>query len=254
MKKRKLAAVLALAVALTVAGCGDKKESTQENTKTETQDTKTETDEATEDITKDAEGHVVAVDVDDISKYVTLGDYKNLEVEVTKSQVTDESVEQYIQQQLSYQPVEVTEDRPVQENDTVNIDYTGYMDGEAFEGGTATDTDLIIGSGQFIDGFESGLIGKKKGEEVTLDLNFPDPYQKNPDLAGKAVQFKVKINKISEPAELTDAWVAENTDLKTADEYKAEIKASLTESAEMEYKNTKKSNLFQALVNVSTIN
>ena len=254
MKKRKLAAVLALAVALTVAGCGDKKESTQENTKTETQDTKTETDEATEDITKDAEGHVVAVDVDDISKYVTLGVYKNLEVEVTKSQVTDESVEQYIQQQLSYQPVEVTEDRPVQENDTVNIDYTGYMDGEAFEGGTATDTDLIIGSGQFIDGFESGLIGKKKGEEVTLDLNFPDPYQKNPDLAGKAVQFKVKINKISEPAELTDAWVAENTDLKTADEYKAEIKASLTESAEMEYKNTKKSNLFQALVNVSTIN
>ena len=170
MKKRKLAAVLALAVALTVAGCGDKKESTQENTKTETQDTKTETDEATEDITKDAEGHVVAVDVDDISKYVTLGDYKNLEVEVTKSQVTDESVEQYIQQQLSYQPVEVTEDRPVQENDTVNIDYTGYMDGEAFEGGTATDTDLIIGSGQFIDGFESGLIGKKKGEEVVLSV------------------------------------------------------------------------------------
>ena len=112
MKKRKLAAVLALAVALTVAGCGDKKESTQENTKTETQDTKTETDEATEDITKDAEGHVVAVDVDDISKYVTLGDYKNLEVEVTKSQVTDESVEQYIQQQLSYQRVEVTETLP----------------------------------------------------------------------------------------------------------------------------------------------
>ena len=83
-----------------------------------------------------------------------------------------------------YKPVEVTEDRAVQQDDTVNIDYTGYMDGEPFEGGADTGADLLIGSGQFISGFEDGLVGHKKGEEVTLDLTFPDPYKQNESLSG----------------------------------------------------------------------
>jgi len=167
--------------------------------------------------------------------------------------VTDDSISEYINEQLTYKPEEITEDRAVQENDTVNIDYTGYMDGKEFSGGSATDTDLLIGSGQFIDGFESGLIGAKKGDEVTLNLKFPDPYQNNPDFSGKDVQFKVKINKISQPAELTDEWVSNNSDVKTVDEYKAEVKATLETSADMEYNNNKKSNLFEALVNKTEI-
>ncbi len=252
MKKKVLIALLALTVAVSAMGCGSKKSDSEDSTKAKTESS-SEDEEAVEEVETDSDGHVVAVDTDDISKYVTLGDYKNLSVTVTKTEVTDDSVSEYINQQLTYQPEEITEDRAVQENDTVNIDYTGYMDGEEFSGGSATDTDLLIGSGQFIDGFESGLIGAKKGDEVTLNLQFPDPYQNNPDLAGKDVQFKVKINKISQPAELTDEWVSNNTDVKTVDEYKAEIKESLEESAKMEYNNNKKSNLFSALANTTEI-
>lgn len=251
MKKKVLIALLALTVAVSAMGCGSKKSDSQGSTKAKTESSSEETE--VEEVSTDSDGHVVAVDTDDITKYVTLGDYKNLSVEVEKTEVTDDSVDEYINEQLTYKPEEITEDRAVQENDTVNIDYTGYMDGEEFSGGSATDTDLLIGSGQFIDGFESGLIGAKKGDEVTLNLKFPDPYQNNPDLAGKDVQFKVKINKISAPAELTDEWVSNNTDVKTVDEYKAEIKESLTESAKMEYNNNKKSNLFEALANSTEI-
>ena len=252
MKKKMLAVLLTVAVSMTAVACGDKAseeqdtETVKETTETAQQDTT-----AAEAVTA-VGGYMKDLNAED---YVTLGEYKGVEVTLDEPEITDEYLDGYIEyvQQNNAVSTPVT-DRAVEMGDVVNIDYVGKIDGVAFDGGSAQGSDLTIGSGQFIDGFESGLIGKKKGEEVTLDLNFPDPYQKNPDLAGKAVQFKVKINKISEPAELTDAWVAENTDLKTADEYKAEIKASLTESAEMEYKNTKKSNLFQALVNVSTIN
>ena len=247
MKKKVLIALLALTVAVSAMGCGSKKSDSEDSTKAKTESS-SEEKETAEEVETDSDGHVVAVDTDDITKYVTLGDYK-----VPKTEVTDDSISEYINEQLTYKPEEITEDRAVQENDTVNIDYTGYMDGEEFSGGSATDTDLLIGSGQFIDGFESGLIGAKKGDEVTLNLKFPDPYQNNPDFSGKDVQFKVKINKISQPAELTDEWVSNNSDVKTVDEYKAEVKATLETSADMEYNNNKKSNLFEALVNKTEI-
>lgn len=215
MKKKLIMALLALSIAVMAAGCGDKK-----SDKSKDDDKKTETSAEDTAVDTNSKGKVVAVDVDDISKYVKLGDYKNLEVTETKTEITDADVEDYISQQLTYKAEEITEDRPVQENDTVNIDYTGYLDGEAFDGGSATDSDLLIGSNSFIDGFESGLIGKSKGEEVTLDLTFPDPYSNNPDLAGKPVQFKVKINAIKAAPELTDEWVKNNTDKQTVDEYK----------------------------------
>ena len=252
MKKKVLIALLALTVAVSAMGCGSKKSDSEDSTKAKTESS-SEEEKTAEEVETDSDGHVVAVDTDDITKYVTLGDYKNLSVEVPKTEVTDDSISEYINEQLTYKPEEITEDRAVQENDTVNIDYTGYMDGKEFSGGSATDTDLLIGSGQFIDGFESGLIGAKKGDEVTLNLKFPDPYQNNPDFSGKDVQFKVKINKISQPAELTDEWVSNNSDVKTVDEYKAEVKATLETSADMEYNNNKKSNLFEALVNKTEI-
>lgn len=262
MKKKMIMALLALGIMAAAVGCGKEKsgETKEKDTKTEASADKDkegedapEAEEETTEIPTDKDGNVVAADVDDITKYVTLGEYKNIELQEEKTEITDADVEEYVNQQLVYQPEEIKEDRPVQENDTVNIDYTGYMDGEEFEGGKATDSDLLIGSGQFIEGFESGLIGKKKGEEVTLDLNFPDPYTKNEELSGKAVQFKVKINKISAAPELTDEWVAANSEQKTVAEYKQQIKDMLQDSAEMDYQNRLKSDLFQKVVESSEI-
>ena len=101
-----------------------------------------------------------------------------------------------------------------QKKDKVNIDFEGKMKGETFDNGSSSNYDLVLGSGSFIDGFESGLVGHKAGETVTLDLTFPSDYEKT-DLAGKPVTFTVKINKVSRPAEmtwdkLTDDYVADN--------------------------------------------
>ena len=168
MKKKTAALVLVLAILGIAAGCGEKKEESKKTEDTNTQQ---------EFVLTNKEGKVVAVDEKNLDKYMTLGDYKNMEVDVEpKKTITEEDVDAFVEVQMvnKYAPVEVTEDRAVQEKDTVNIDYTGYMDGEAFEGGSAKGDDLIIGSGGFIEGFESGLIGHKKGEEVTLDLTFPE--------------------------------------------------------------------------------
>ena len=195
-------------------------------------------------------------DVENIEDYVKLGEYKNLEVtEQPKPEVTEEVLENNIHYLLvnNYKPVEVTEDRAVQQDDTVNIDYTGYMDGKEFEGGADTGADLRIGSGSFIDGFEDGLIGHKKGEEVTLDLTFPDPYKPNPDFSGKAVQFKVKINKISAPPALTDEWVAANTEFKTVEEFRNAQKEAIQVSLDSDYDTQVKSDLFGLVVENSEI-
>ena len=157
MKKKVLIALLALTVAVSAMGCGSKKSDSEDSTKAKTESS-SEEEKTAEEVETDSDGHVVAVDTDDITKYVTLGDYKNLSVKVPKTEVTDDSISEYINEQLTYKPEEITEDRAVQENDTVNIDYTGYMDGKEFSGGSATDTDRLIGSGQFIYGFESVLI------------------------------------------------------------------------------------------------
>ena len=127
------------------------------------------------------------------------------------------------------------------------------MDGETFNGGSAQDQDLIIGSGSFIDGFEDGLIGHKKGETVTLDLSFPENYRNNPDLSGKPVTFEVTINSISEPAALTDEWAAANTDYPTAEEFKNAQKELLVQQEDSDYESQVKSDLFQQVMNNSQI-
>lgn len=246
MKKRTAMLLLSLSLLTLAAGCGTKEE---DSTKTE----ETAQEESFE-LTND-EGKVVAADIENLEEYVTLGEYKNLEVEeAPKQKITDEYLEEYIHNvMVSQTPVEVTEDRAVQEDDTVNIDYTGYMDGETFDGGSAEGTDLRIGSGSFISGFEEGLVGHKKGEEVTLDLNFPDPYQNNPDFSGKPVQFKVTINSISEPPAFGDAWVTENTDYESAEEFRAEQKTLLQKYTDTEYESQVKSDLFSKVVENSEI-
>lgn len=242
MKKKLAIILLALGVLGMFTGCNKDKENKEESQQ--------------EVSLVNEKGLVVAADVENIKDYVKLGEYQNLEIsEAPKQEVTEEVLENNIHYLLlkKYKPVEVTEDRAVQQDDTVNIDYTGYMDGEAFEGGADTGADLLIGSGQFISGFEDGLVGHKKGEEVTLDLTFPDPYEMNPDLSGKAVQFKVKINKISAAPELTDTWVAENTEFKTVDEFKQNQKELLQTSLDIDYEGQIKADLFALVVENSEI-
>lgn len=247
MKKKIIPLFLSVCVLGLAAGCSDKEKN---------QDTENTAQETEEESIVNEDGLVVAVDVDNLEDYVMLGEYQNLTVEEEpKAEVTEEDVDSYIERQLinNYDPVEVTEDRAVQENDTVNIDYAGYLDGEAFDGGTAQDQDLLIGSGSFIDGFEDGLIGHKKGETVSLDLTFPEDYSPNPDLAGQAVVFEVTINSISEPAALTDEWAAANTDYATAEEFRNAQKELLIQQADSDYESQVKSDLFQQVMDNSEV-
>lgn len=128
--------------------------------------------------------------------YVTLCDYKNIEVPESEVTYTDQEFQDVIKQNLEAHQV-LSEEGTIKDGDKVNIDYVGTMDGVEFEGGSSGGNgyDLTIGSGTFIEGFESQLIGHKPGEDVTLDVTFPDDYQ-NADLAGKPAQFAVSIHGI----------------------------------------------------------
>ena len=220
MKKRFAALLLAAAAVVSLAGCGQTKSLAYlKNIKA--------------------------------SDYVELSDdYSHVTVEVpAETEVTDEMVENTINYKLSssaaYQ--EVTDHDTVKKGDTVNIDYTGTKDGKEFSGGSAKDYDLTIGSGSFIDGFEDGLIGHKKGENVTLNLTFPKDYS-NTDLAGQDVVFKVTINKIEKlvTPELTDEWVAEqNIDgVSTVDEFRDYTKKQM----QSYYDDSHKSDIQEAIV------
>ena len=165
---------------------------------------------------------------------ITLGEYKGLTVEVEKKTVTEADVDARIKQDQEKvaRTVEV-EDRAVENGDTVKLDYAGTVDGVAFDGGTAQDQTLTIGSNQFIPGFEEQMIGMKIGEEKDLNVTFPEQYHAE-DLAGKAAVFHVKVNGITvtEMPELDDDFAADVSDYSTFAEYKAGIEKELQEAAD----------------------
>ncbi len=167
----------------------------------------------------------------DLSEYVTVGTYKGIAVDDMELSVTDKDIENYVLIARSNYADYTRKSGAAAEKDPVNIDFTGYMDGKEFEGGSAKGTDLILGSGQFIDGFESGLIGKKAGETVTLNLHFPNPYPNSPDLAGKPVQFKVTINYVNEQIlpEYTDAFVKEKYGYDSTKAFEDALRTSMEE-------------------------
>ncbi len=165
---------------------------------------------------------------------VTLGEYKGIEVDPAEyiSEITEQDIDSYAAQFMSTNFGSTAEaDRPIQEGDTVNIDYVGSMNGVNFEGGSYEGWDLVIGSGEFIDGFEEGLIGAVKGEKRTLSLAFPTPYPKNPDFAGKAVVFEVTVNKISVETvpELNDEFVKTYLNMGSVEEFRAMARKYLEE-------------------------
>jgi len=162
---------------------------------------------------------------------VELGEYKGVEVEKVESEVTDEDVEKELEiaREKNARLVAV-EDRPVKDGDTVNINFEGFIDGVPFEGGKAEDFNLVIGSGKFIEGFEEQLIGAGEGQEVEVNVTFPEDYG-NKDLAGKPALFKVKINsiKVKELPALDDEFAKDVSEFDTLEEYKADLRKKLTE-------------------------
>lgn len=183
---------------------------------------------------------------------IKISEYKGLKVEkVASIKVTDENVEESINSTLQTKSTEqeIT-DRPVQNGDIATITYEGKLDGQAFDGGSASDYRLTIGSGQFIDGFEDGVVGHNIGETFDLNLKFPEEYQSE-ELAGKDVVFTVTVNKISQMIvpELTDELVAEISEKsKTVAEYKKEVKKDLEKSNKQSEEQQLEQNLWEALL------
>ena len=165
---------------------------------------------------------------------VTLGEYKGLEVEVAQQKVTDEMIDARIaQDQEKVSRTVDVEDRPVQNGDTVNLNYAGTADGVAFEGGTAENQTLTIGSNQFIPGFEEQMIGMNIGEEKDLNVKFPEQYHAE-NLAGKDAVFHVKVNSIqtTEKPALDDDFAADVSEFNTFAEYRENIVKELTKQVE----------------------
>lgn len=220
MKKKALILGTCLCMMFAAVGCSKDSESTknEENTKNE----------------ESTESKVT----------VSLGQYKGLEYTLESTDVTEDEVQSYLDsfQKNFGTPIKVTDRKDVRDGDIVNIDYEGKIDGKAFEGGSAKDTDLTIGSGQFIPGFEEGLVGWEVGTTDDLKVTFPKEY-KSEELAGKDAVFTVTINYIDsgKREELTDEVIAANDSNgnKTIEEYKEYVKNGLKESKEQNAQNQK---------------
>ena len=172
---------------------------------------------------------------------VKLGKYKGVKVEKADTAVTDEEVDAEInkERENNARSIEVT-DRPVKDGDATIIDFEGFVDGVAFEGGKGENYPLTIGSGAFIPGFEAQLVGAEIGKEVEVNVTFPEDYQAE-ELKGKAAVFKCTVNEIKEKElpELDDEFASEVSEFETLEEYKADVRAKLSEKKEKEAKDAK---------------
>jgi len=169
---------------------------------------------------------------------VELGEYKGVEVKKVEAKVTDEDLEKELLKISEKNARLITiEDRGIQSGDTAVIDFEGFIDGVAFEGGKGTDYSLVIGSGQFIPGFEEQLIEAEVGDEMDVNAAFPKDYGKD-ELAGKSAVFKVKINEIKfkELPVLDDEFAKDVSEFDTMEEYKADLMKKLLENAEHQAK------------------
>lgn len=188
-------------------------------------------------------------------KYASVGEYKGLEISFTGElpTVTEEEVQECANYFLENRAVSVeVTDRAVQEGDITNIDYEGKMDGVAFDGGTAQGYNLTIGSGQFIPGFEEGMIGMEVGETRDVEVTFPDPYTKNPDMSGKPAVFTVTVNSISalQLPEYDDEFVVSLgiEECATVGEFEAYLEEAVLEQKQAEYDAAKEEVVLQALI------
>ena len=186
---------------------------------------------------------------------VTLGEYKGLKVDKYSNRVTQKEVEErLVQEQEKNARTIAVEGRPVQDKDEVVLDFEGFVDGVAFEGGKGENYPLTIGSGAFIPGFEEQLIGAEAGKEVEVNVTFPQEYHA-PELAGKAAVFKCTVNEIkaNELPELDDEFAAEISEFDTLDELKADIKAKIKEQKNADGKRQKEDQAMEQVVENATM-
>ena len=180
-------------------------------------------------------GTSMSYDDYELTDYIEPGEYIGLEGEAYTVKVTQDDIDEEIQTALESAAEKKTLDKntEIKDGDTVNIDYVGTKDGKEFEGGSAEGYDLVIGSGSFIDGFETGLIGKKVGDKVKLDLTFPEDYSSE-DLQGQDVVFNVTINSATREVvpEYNLDFVKKNTDYKSIEEYEKALEKKIYNSKE----------------------
>ena len=181
---------------------------------------------------------------------VTLGQYKGIEVEKADTTATDEEVAAEIDKEREANSRTITvEDRAVQDGDMTVIDFEGFVDGKAFEGGKGTDYPLTIGSGAFIPGFEEKLVGAEIGKEVEVDVTFPEEYHAK-ELAGKPAVFKctVKEIKVKELPELDDDFAQDVSDFDTLEEYKADVRKKVEEKKAADAKAKKEDAVIEKII------
>ncbi len=218
MKKRIYLAMLAACLALTVTGCGE-----SGKTGTDTAETQENSDGKTVEA-----GVSRLVSVDNVDKYITLGEYKGLILDNTVEVITDDDVQARIDQELQDKAEAVSDG--AQEGDLVTVNYVGTIDGETFDGGTANNYDFIIGNGGMFQEFEQDVIGMKKGETKEISIDFPSDYSDS-TLAGKKADYKVTVQNVRRAPELTDEWVTKNTDYTTVEEYREGTRKTLEKEA-----------------------
>ena len=203
MKSRFIKGILLAMICIQITGCQNQNNQAQTENSTE--------DVSTEENMEETLNQTIYLEDINVEEYVTLGEYKGLEIIQSKPEVTEEEVNSFIEYSLSsakeLEPI--TEREVVENGDVANIDYEGKKEGVAFDGGTAAGYNLEIGSGTFIPGFEEGLVGVKVGETKDLNLTFPENYGAA-DLAGQEVVFTVTVNSISTyvTPELNDEFVS----------------------------------------------
>ena len=229
MKKKIYLAMLAVCFALTASACGDGGAVITDGTKTE----------GAADGKKAETGTTRLVSVENVEKYITIGEYKGLTLDNTVDAITDDDVQAQIDEDLKDKAEPVSD--AAKEGDLVTVNYTGTKDGQTFDGGTANNYDFVIGDGQMFEEFENGVIGMKKGDTKEIKIDFPSDYA-DETLAGKEVIYKVTVQNVRREGELTDEWVAKNTDYTTVDDYRESIRSELEknakESAQEVLKNT----------------
>ncbi len=242
MRKRFLAVVMCVCLGMTMFACGASKDDNTKETESGTSEA-TEPAYTEEDLVDDSNGDLNILD------YVDLGDYKGIELTKSITKVTDDEVTN----EMESKAVELTgSDVTVEDGDTAIIDFVGKLNGVAFDGGTASNYELEIGSGSFIDGFEDGLIGVKKGDTDDLNLTFPESYPST-ELAGKDVVFTVTVNGVKRKPQLNDEWLAANTNYATLAEFAAETKQKLEDAAETTASNTLESSGLDQVISNSTV-
>ena len=186
---------------------------------------------------------------------VTLGEYKGVEVPKADTEVTEEEIMAAIdkERENNARAIVIT-DRPVKAGDETVIDFEGFVDGVAFDGGKGENYPLTIGSGAFIPGFEEGLIGANLNEELDVNVTFPEDYQAS-ELAGKAAVFKCTVKEIKEKElpELDDEFAAEVSEFDTLEEYKADVKKNLEEKKASDAKRAKIDAVIDAVIEKATM-